>query len=624
MRYLSFTIKNYKGIKEAYLPFLRKSTSKSKIFTLVGLNESGKTTILEALDFFYSSMTDRSEYNKNKLIPRHFRYNFNDEVSISTKLLLEQPEIDFIKDNINKTNYSISHKQKIEMVLSLNLIYKDSQFNKETFNHEMIGLEIKSKRSKNSNKKTINEINKGSKITKELIKKYLPEIIYYQDFIFDFPRIINLESYDEERSKLKQSICRFMLQDVLNSVDKNLDLKKHITDRLKRGSLASILEKPVEDITATIFQSSQQSAEDTVSKMQAKVNEVVMKSLDEIFQFKKTSPKAIELTLIEPSEDNNNKVQIQFSFKDGQDSFEIEERSMGFRWFFSFLMLMLFRGHRYKGKRGMLFLLDEPASNLHQTAQSQILKLLQNMTHTSSNIHICYSTHSLHLINPKWLEDAFVVFNQALDYKSMKENFKGHETEVSLERYRKFVNDNPGKTHYFQPILDHLSYRPSNLEFVKNAVFVEGKYDFYSYNYFMDISRSNSGQYNFTFVPIFGSDSISPIIQLYLGWGKNFAVLLDGDDSGKNSKRKYEKKFSNLIAGKIHTLEDIDSNWKNYKLENLIVREDKEVLGKDKKTINLKIQELLKIQKKPKFTPSTMKNFTSIFTFINEKLESKD
>ncbi len=50
MRYTKFTIKKFKGIEELELDLTKYPVG--KIFPLVGLNESGKTTILEAIIFF--------------------------------------------------------------------------------------------------------------------------------------------------------------------------------------------------------------------------------------------------------------------------------------------------------------------------------------------------------------------------------------------------------------------------------------------------------------------------------------------------------------------------------------------------------------------------------------------
>jgi AAA15 family ATPase/GTPase len=56
MRYRGFEIKNFKGIKHVCLDL--SDAPASNIHLLVGLNESGKTTILEALSFFYDNITE--------------------------------------------------------------------------------------------------------------------------------------------------------------------------------------------------------------------------------------------------------------------------------------------------------------------------------------------------------------------------------------------------------------------------------------------------------------------------------------------------------------------------------------------------------------------------------------
>ncbi len=48
MYYRNFEIENYKGIKE-----IKVDLSNNRILTFVGLNESGKTTILASINWFY-------------------------------------------------------------------------------------------------------------------------------------------------------------------------------------------------------------------------------------------------------------------------------------------------------------------------------------------------------------------------------------------------------------------------------------------------------------------------------------------------------------------------------------------------------------------------------------------
>ena len=50
MRYQSFRIQNFKGIKDTTVSL--QTIGGAAVFALVGLNESGKTTVLEAIHSF--------------------------------------------------------------------------------------------------------------------------------------------------------------------------------------------------------------------------------------------------------------------------------------------------------------------------------------------------------------------------------------------------------------------------------------------------------------------------------------------------------------------------------------------------------------------------------------------
>src|SRR5258708_7876362 len=133
------------------------------------------------------------------------------------------------------------------------------------------------------------------------------------------------------------------------------------------------------------------------------------------------------------------------------------------------------------------FSLTSQASNLHSSAQAELLKSFENL---ADRCHLVYATHSHHLINLRWLDSAYVIKNRALgsleiaDYLGTR---MGAKTSISATRYRKFVADHPNQTSYFQPVLDLLDYQPSFLEPVPNVVLVEGKSDFYILRYIGEV-----------------------------------------------------------------------------------------------------------------------------------------
>ena len=83
MRYSHFEIVNFKGIRDLRIKL--EAPPKGHIHTLVGLNESGKTTILEAIDYFTKGhealgpkeLAGRSRLDEHDIIPIAQRANFN-------------------------------------------------------------------------------------------------------------------------------------------------------------------------------------------------------------------------------------------------------------------------------------------------------------------------------------------------------------------------------------------------------------------------------------------------------------------------------------------------------------------------------------------------------------------
>ena len=82
MKYTKFEIFNFKGIKHLGLDLTKQNNS--NVITLVGLNESGKTTILQAIDWFYHPL----HYNDHELMPKDKRANFGDSISVKANVKL--------------------------------------------------------------------------------------------------------------------------------------------------------------------------------------------------------------------------------------------------------------------------------------------------------------------------------------------------------------------------------------------------------------------------------------------------------------------------------------------------------------------------------------------------------
>ena len=77
---------------------------------------------------------------------------------------------------------------------------------------------------------------------------------------------------------------------------------------------------------------------------------------------------------------------------------ELEQRSKGFQWFFSFYLVFLAESEA--GHKSAILLLDEPGLHLHPTAQQELVAFLANLSKANQ---LVYTTHSPFLIDGKHL-----------------------------------------------------------------------------------------------------------------------------------------------------------------------------------------------------------------------------
>jgi len=611
MKHTFFEVWNFKGIEHIRLDF--NSHPHSKVYTLVGLNESGKTTVLEAINFFnykYETLDPLNLHgysisDVHELIPMSKRSNFNDKIKIKVGYKLDEDDKkDIKKFLLENLDFEVTKNLYDEFYIIQSYEFRNSQLipnQPETLwgNFKPWG---KTKRGKNE--KEIND--EKWKILVTFVKTLLPSVLYFPNFLFEFPDKIYLEEAPSEEEK--HSFYRTVLQDVLDAIGEQINLETHILARAKDGGrnawsfLESVLLKMGSNISRTVF---------------TKWNSI----------FKRTSGgKEIVVNIGREESEENTHWYLQLRLRDGSEYYTISERSLGFRWFFAFLLLTQYRGFRKDAPDNVLFLFDEPASNLHSSAQSQLLESFGKFPENSS---IVYTTHSHHLINPAWLEGTYVVKNQGLEYDDSYENYNAANTEITLHKYREFASKHPNQTTYFQPVLDILDYCPGALENVPDVVMLEGKNDFYTLKYFHEKILKNTSTINL--MPGNGAGTLDDAIRLYIAWGRNFIVLLDSDKGGKSQKTRYEDIFGVLVENKIFSLEDINSSWKNKSMEFLIIDKDKDKIQKtsyphsskfNKTHFNRAIQEAYLTNNELKVLAPTKNNMQKVIDFCSKKLSS--
>lgn len=560
MRYKSFRIKNFKGIKDTTVAL--DAVAGAGVFAFVGLNESGKTTILEAIHSFspdyatselLSGAKDVGVPFKDR-VPRHLISDFSGEVSVQATVILSAEDKAAIARRTLAEHqlYLDIDRLPDEVILERHQRFVNGDFVKSFFSLRT-GVYVKGK----TQRKWRDPSSPEAVLIRNIINSFTPDIAYFPTFVFDFPE----EIYLTDRGGVVDKFYRHVFQDILDYDSRGHTIEKDIVRRVRREELTLPW---LSFLPMWGKQDDREKIQHVMDRAGAAVTRLVFGRWNKIFgEDTKGKEVVISFEIVEGEKTDNagkktkteeHDVKIKFQIRDGTRRFNINDRSLGFRWFFSFMLFTQFRVARSSSvSRPLLFLFDEPASNLHAAAQQ---KLIESFPEIGKNENVLmYSTHSHYMIEPKWLEQTFIVTNRADDPSSSildEISLDDESLDIQVATYRSFVNENPSQTSYFQPILDRLQVVPSRFDIKRNSVIVEGKSDYYVLRYATKLLAFK----DLAILPGLGAGTFGALAALHVGWNLNFLFLLDGDGQGKIERERYEKEFG-VPANKLATLDEL-------------------------------------------------------------------
>lgn len=602
LRYKGFRIKNFKGIKDTYVDLLDGDSA--SVFAFVGLNESGKTTILEAIHSFSPDAAtsrlvggdEESGVPHVDKVPRHLISYFSGDVSVTAYVLLNDEDKVLLRRALllSQENITIDHIPDV-VEIERHQRFKDGDFT-SSFLSLRTPFKVKTGKQKKFREPTRDE---NAKI-KFAIYNRTPDISYFPTFVFNFPSQIFLS--DDRGGEINEFYCR-VFQDILDKGGHGHTIENSLVRRIRTPNLlkpwAEFLSKwSLLDDKDKIQHVLDQASETVTSVVFGRWNRIFgeeVKGKEILIQFDAVEGEAIEQKGVTTSASSHD-IAIRFLVRDGTRRFSVNDRSLGFRWFFSFMLFTQFRVSRGT-TRPLLFLFDEPASNLHAAAQQKLIECFPELT-TGENA-LAYTTHSHYMIEPKWLEQTFIVTNRSDEpIKSIIEatSLTDESLDVKATRYRNFISENSNKTSYFQPILDRLEVVPSKFDIKQKSVILEGKSDYYILRYGIALLKHT----DISLIPAFGAGTFGALVSLSIAWNIQNLFLLDGDKEGIKQKKYYMKDYS-ISSEKIVLLSDIDASFTD--IESIIDLESKKIISK-------------------KLGLSTQPNKTHILRFFQENLAS--
>lgn len=410
MKYKKFSFENYRGIKDC-LEFELNTTS-TVPYCIIGNNESGKTTILKGIELIGELCEGTIiENGKRKSIKPKGDY-FSGNVKLGAVV---DCDVGIIKQESTLQKY-IATQENIDISFEFVFEFQRSSFSSTrtniNFNNNLITNE--------SDKKAIFD----------LVSENAPEIIYYDDFKFTVPQYIRfLETNKQcpnksELESLNNKHWQQIFNDILKGHDSNADsFQKDVVDWYHdKNNDTSISDSRLRNMG---------------------------KYLDRILAEwikNKSNIEGFEIIRKQPDKDED-KVFNDYQIKiiSGSHSYDMNERSKGLQWSFCFHILTKIRQNRHNA--GFIFLLDEPANNLHIRPQKQMLQHLKDLCNTNSTV--IYSTHAPELIgtNDENYNNTLIAKNNADEFQTT--DIKLHKLKDVSKQFD--IQD-------VEPILAKLSY----------------------------------------------------------------------------------------------------------------------------------------------------------------------
>lgn len=559
MKLINVEIKKYKSFEES-----QSFEIEDDITILVGMNESGKTSALEAVaKTNYFQDDEQFKFNTTHDYPRRQKKKMEksgetpEAITCTYEIddqLLETIKSDVGEDVVESTQISVTTKYDNINTWTTLKINKKKFIENFTSKHDISSKTLNEKIEKVKNLEdfeTLKSEYSDEKYTSALstLEKY-----FENKWKWQFDPIGEYIS----RVYLKPNLPKFLYYDEYFSLPSRISIEKLQDDNLEEYELktAKALFELADIDTKELLESD--DFEDFIAELEA--TEAIIS--EELFKYWQTN-KNLQITFqIDKKEDtdsrNNTRIVehiLDIRVKHKGVSLPLKNRSKGFNWFFSFLVW--FKRIQEDTSSNYILLLDEPGLNLHASAQADLLRFLEDL---SEDYQILYTTHS-----------PFMIPTNSLDrVRTVLETDKGSIVSDSLQ-------EKDPNTLF--PLQASLGYDiAQNLFISKKNLLVEGVSDLIILTSISDILESENRvglSSDITIVPTGGLDKVATFISLLRGQKLDIACLLDSYTDPKG-----QAKMDKMIAEKIiqqkrilffdHFLDD----YEKADLEDLFTKED--------------------------------------------------
>ena len=361
---------------------------------------------------------------------------------------------------------------------------------------------------------------------KKIIKIKLPKFVYYSDYgnldseIY-LPHIIDNFGRTDlgERERAKSRSLKVLFEFVNLSPEQILELGKEA------------LPKQIVEYT-TDYRGQRTKTSDTIED----ANDVDIESESKKKREREILLQSASTSLTQKFKEWWKQGEYKFRFQaDGNhfriwvsddkrlEEIELEGRSKGLQWFFSFFLIFLVESK--DSHSNCILLLDEPGISLHPMAQIDLINFFNSL---SKENQLIYTTHSPFLVSPNNLSGVHAMYignnGESVVSPDLRSNKKIAEKSIYPIHAAIGITVSETLLYGCQPVLVEGISDQIYLQLIKKYVLSQGKY---------------INDKEIVFIPTGGVKGMSPVIKILCGRDNDLPfVLLDSDKPGLERQKQ--------------------------------------------------------------------------------------
>lgn len=208
------------------------------------------------------------------------------------------------------------------------------------------------------------------------------------------------------------------------------------------------------------------------------------------------------------------------------EKIELESRSKGLQWFFSFFLVFLAESE--ENHKNCILLLDEPGLSLHPNAQIDLIRFFNQL---SEKNQLIYTTHLPFLVDHNNLDKVKAVYTEKGLTKASNDISKADKEKKAIQPVNAAIGITASQSLLVgcEIVIVEGTSDQFYLTLIKNHLIAKGKF---------------TPKREMVFIPVGGAKGVKPVVSIVHGSQSNLPfAILDSDETGKVFQQSLKNGF---------------------------------------------------------------------------------